>query len=242
MARSRSPGYPNTSLKDCIDNAKKIYKGDYTNPMPREVAARHMGYAGTTGTSDRAISALMHFGLLEKVSKGEVKITQLAMDILFPESAAGRYGAVKSAANRPALFSRISKKFPEVQPSEQSLTNFLSREGFVAAAIDPAMKSYLETQQFLQQERVSESYSNADHPRAESAHQERKDEILQVPASSPAPQATTAQLYTPIETELNTINAEIRGDQVYVSALMDKDGLQRLKRKIAALEDFLADD
>ncbi|WP_439521767.1 hypothetical protein [Marivita sp.] len=242
MARQRSPGYPNTSLKECIDNIRKIHDQDYTNPVSREVAARHMGYAGTTGTSDRAISALMHFGLLEKVSKGEVRVSQLAIDILFPESTESRSEAIREAANRPVLFGRISAKFPEGQPSDHSLRNYLSREGFVSAAIDPAMKSYLETQQFVQQESASESYGPSVPMQAESLRISEKDKDTQLLSTSQSEPVAPHPSALPVEAGLNKINAEIRGGQVYISALMDLEGLQRLKKKISALEDFLSEE
>ncbi len=238
MARVRSPGYPNVGLGEAVDNARKIYDGDYTNPVTRETAARHMGYAGTTGTSDRAISALMHYGLLSRVSKGEIQVSDLAMEILFPENPEARARAVNEAGNKPSLFGRISEKFPDGRPSDHSLRNFLAREGFASAAVDPAIKSYLDTQQFIRQERVSESYGGSEFQGVESGNDGRKTEPDQMHSDI----STTPKAPAPVvQAELNKINAEIRGETVFVSALLDKDGLDRLKKKIAALEDFLSD-
>lgn len=57
------------------------------------------------------------------------------------------------------------------------------------------------------------------------------------------PRAAVASGTTPTtEDALNQINAEIRGDTVFISALLDKEGLKKLAKKIAALSDFLDDD
>src|SRR6056297_283146 len=157
MARIRSPGYPNVPLRDAVEFARKIHDKDYTHPVSREVAATHMGFSGVTGSSDRAMSALMHYGLARKAGKGELQLTDTAVDILHPDSDSGRRYALREAGFSPALFQEMRKKFPNQLPSEETINTHLIRQGFAQRAVGPAGRAYMETCRFLQQEGAYES-------------------------------------------------------------------------------------
>lgn len=117
------------------------------------------------------------------------------------------------------------------------------REGFASNAVDPAMKSYLETQQFIQRERVTESYGEPIKERLEYDESPEKMETNRMIEGKTFAQSAPQSIASPIvEAELNKINAEIIGDRVRVSGYLDAKGLGLLKRKIAALEAFLAID
>ena len=70
MTRTNSPPHPSMSLPKAIDAVGKIFAADRRNPIDRDVAARHIGYTGKNGASDKALAGLTHFGLVEKVGKG----------------------------------------------------------------------------------------------------------------------------------------------------------------------------
>jgi hypothetical protein len=236
MARVRSPGYPNDGLQEAIDNARKIFQDDHRNPITRETAARHLGYAGVTGTSDRAMSAMMHFGLLARHSKGEIKVSDLAMEILFPPDDDSYLNAIRRAADSPDLFARIKEKFPEAQPSEMSLRNYLTREGFNSSAVAPAIKSYLDTQQFVRIEAASKSVGGRQLAVVESADVESKAERKQMLDAAPELPTRPSK-----DLDLNKVSVEINGDVVKISALLDRAGLDILEKKITALKSFLDD-
>jgi hypothetical protein len=236
MARVRSPGYPSDSLPEVIENARKIFSGDHRNPITRETAARHLGYAGVTGTSDRAMSAMMHFGLLARHSKGEIKVSDLAMEILFPPDDGAYLKAIRRAADSPDLFARIKEKFPEAQPSEMSLRNYLTREGFNSSAVGPAIKSYLDTQQFVRIEAASKSVGGRQLAVVESAEVEPKAEAKQM--LDTASEVETHDTEAP---DLNKVSVAIKGDLVRISALLDRAGLDLLEKKIKSLKSFLDD-
>ncbi len=99
----------------------------------------------------------MHYGLLEKVAKGEVRVSQLAVDILAPESEHQRKQALLEAALSPELFKALKERFPESRFSENALRSHLVRLGFVERAVDPVIRAYTETCRYLEQENVSES-------------------------------------------------------------------------------------
>jgi hypothetical protein len=116
-----------------------------------------MGFSGITGTSDRAISALFHYGLAEKVVKGEIRITDLALSIMHPESDRERREALHEAGFSPQLFEELRRRYPGRPPASGTLESYLKREGFATAALKSATKAFLETCRFLQQEGAYES-------------------------------------------------------------------------------------
>jgi hypothetical protein len=54
MAKARSPSYPAIGLKEAIEKAGAVYRHDYQNQVPREVAANHMGYQSLNGKTSGA--------------------------------------------------------------------------------------------------------------------------------------------------------------------------------------------
>lgn len=168
MARVRSPAYPGHSLSDTIEYARKIHAEDRQHPVDRGVAAQHMGFSGLTGTSDRALSSLLHYGLAEKAGKGEIRVTDLALKILHPDNEAERREALNEAGFSPQLFQELRKRYPGNPPAPSNLESYLSREGFASAAIGPATRAYLETCRFLEQERAYESDGAGAEPAPES--------------------------------------------------------------------------
>lgn len=157
MARVQSPGYPNFALPKGVDLARKIFSADRRNPIDREVAAKHLGYTGLSGASDKVLGSLGHFNLLEKAGKGQVKVTQTAVDILHPNSPADKKRALQEAAFSPSIFAEIRDHFSDGLPSEAALKSWLMRENFLDRAILPVTKAYLGTCQYLEQEQAIES-------------------------------------------------------------------------------------
>ncbi|MBZ9724264.1 hypothetical protein LB554_09920 [Mesorhizobium sp. CO1-1-11] len=161
MSRLRSPGYPNFSLPAALKQAEKVFSTNRRNPMDRNSAAIAMGYSGSSGAADKAIATLTHYGLLDKVGKGEVRISQLALDILHPSPDSNRGNALLIAAFKPQLFTVLKNRFPDGHVSDTTLRSFLIREEFQNRAIDPVIKAYTETSAFLRQENAYESYDSA---------------------------------------------------------------------------------
>ncbi|MBB3976462.1 hypothetical protein GGQ64_001651 [Rhizobium azooxidifex] len=157
MSRVHSPGYPNTSLPKAIGQARSIHAADRRNVIDRDVAAKHIGYSGQSGASDKALASLAHYGLLEKAGKGQTRVTQLAVDIIHPVSETARKQALLEAAYTPTVFAEIRDRFHDGPPSEGALKSWLSRENFLDRAIGPVVSAYMDTQRFLEQEEAFES-------------------------------------------------------------------------------------
>jgi hypothetical protein len=156
MARVHSPGYPQFGLPKALVSVKRIFDADRRSAIDRGAAAKHIGYSGPSGAADKALATLAHFGLVEKAGKGELKVSQLAVDIIAPDTTESRKAALVDAAFTPQIFADLRERFG-THFSETALESYLLRANFQNIAIRPVIKSYSETCSFLEQEKAFES-------------------------------------------------------------------------------------
>ena len=145
MARIRSPNYPAIGLREAIRRAQMVYAEDGQNPAPRDVLVKHMGFSSVNGASLVVLSAVTKYGLLEAAGDKELRVSDLAMAIFYPDAEGERAEAIVSAADRPQLFQEIKERWPSRLPSDDSLKAYLARRGFSQKALDNAIKPYRET-------------------------------------------------------------------------------------------------
>ena len=76
--------------------------------------------------------------ITEKTGKGEIRVSRLALDIVCPDptDADAESRAIRTAGTNPQVFKDIRARFPG-HVSEDSLRNYLIREGFNNIAIPP---------------------------------------------------------------------------------------------------------
>lgn len=193
MAATRSPKYPNFSLRTAVKQAEKIFKADRRNVIDRLVAAKHMGYSGLSGPADKSIATLLQYGLLERVGKGEVRISQLAVDILHPDGPRQRAEALVKAAFAPELFKAIKARFPE-GVSPESLQSFLVRENFLDRAIGPVTRAFGDNTTFLEQSGANDSGGSPASEAEELSSDDFEDEDMDAP---PSPTIAQQMSHTP---------------------------------------------
>lgn len=136
MARIRSPNYPQVELHEAIRLARKIFDEEGQNAAPRDVIAELLGYSSINGASDKKVSAITAYGLLEKAQDRELRISDLAMRILHPEDDKEESEALAEAALSPNLFQEINERWPDNPPSDANLRSYLVRRGFNQNAVD----------------------------------------------------------------------------------------------------------
>jgi len=124
---------------------------------------------------------------LAKTGKNEVRVTQRAVEILFPDNESSRAAALREAANEPELFQRVMDRFTDGIPSEAALEAFLIRQGFTYTAIPPATRAFRETFLFLENEIGSESYQQERAPVIQSQPNQQVDKHAPMTASHHAP-------------------------------------------------------
>ncbi len=237
MSKARSPSYPSVSLKEAVERATMIWKKDYQNPIPRRVAAEHMGYQSLNGKSLGVLSALLKFGLLE--GRGdETRISDLALQIIaHPSGSPERTAALKEASALPELFAEIDGRFNEGKASDQAIRSYLLTQRFIPAGAEAAIRAYRETKQFVSAE--SGAYAGERPPEESPTMQEHK------PASAP-PRQGIAQMFAPPREEV--LNPEpgtklvIGDDFVTVRAMLtSQQDVRKLVAKLIAIETLLPD-
>lgn len=241
MSRQRSPSYPAISIGQAIEFAGKIHKSCRANVIDRETAAREMGYSGLTGRSMKVLADLIQFNLLEKEGKGNVKVTQLAVDILHGIDPADRHQAKMEAALAPQLFKDIHERFPDGIPSENAIRSYLIQQDFQDAAINPAITAFMETYRAVEDMRESESHGALvvyDENSGEQDKEERRskgDSPPPPPPPPPSPAGTGTGGYRAMEGERIVFSEEIGIDN-YLKLVANGDMNVDL---LDALSDFI---
>lgn len=173
----RSPGYPSLSLQKAIDEVRKIDSNYRSSPVDREDAAKLIGFKSLSGPAAKALAALASFGLVERAGKGEMRVTDLARQIIHPQDDDEKRRAIASAAMEPQLFRALNERFPDVVPPEDGVRTYLNREGFNPVAVVPAAKAFLETKRYLEDWGAYETQDSTDDVDADN---ERDKELSKV--------------------------------------------------------------
>ena len=237
MAKTRSPAYPVIGLKDAIEKVQAIYNKDYQNPIPRGVAAEHMGYNGLNGKSLGVLSALIKYGLLE--GRGDnTRVTDLAVQIIaHPPGISERAEALRRAANQPELFQEIEARFPNSKASDQAIKSYLLTQKFIPAAAETALRAYRETNQLIATE--AQGYNSGPEQGAEYMSYPLPDGPT--PRGSPHPPLNPAHLWQSFAEAAPVASApfnkvSLDDDTLTVSAkIVDQAGLKKLIAKLNAL-------
>ena len=155
----RSPSYPSMPLNEAITAIRKIEAPYRYSPIVREDAVKLLGYSSLSGPASKALAALAAYGLVERAGKGEMRVTELAREILYPDTDKSKLEAVLTAARGPQLFVDIAERFDGICPPEDGLKTYLNRLGFNQNSINTAVKSYLGTYSYVEQMQETESHS-----------------------------------------------------------------------------------
>lgn len=183
--RTRSPSYPSTSISQAIDLVRRIHQAERTNPIDREVAAKAMGYTGISGRSATVLSDLNQYGLVERAGKSELRVTPLAVELLYPDDQRTWQEALKQAVRKPELFQRIMDRFTDGLPSANALQSFLIKQDFTHSAIPAAVRAFQETYSYLEDATESESNSLRAVSVSESQINQRVEEDTMMQHSRP---------------------------------------------------------
>jgi hypothetical protein len=247
MAKARSPQYPAIGLKEAVEKATAVYNNDYQNPIPRAVAAAHMGYQSLNGKSLGVLSAVLKYGLLE--GRGdETRVSDLAVAIIaHPPGSSERAAALREAASKPELFSELDARFQGGKASDQALRSYLLTQKFIPTAADAVIRSYRETKQLVDVE--SSGYNVGDMfdalaPAADLSEVARNSAVnLPVPVHTPPPQMPAASGRQSVviswvgEKGVSESSIAIKDDRLELAALLyDQAGVQKVIDRLAAMK------
>jgi hypothetical protein len=111
MVSLRSKAYPAIDLESAVQRTELIQRNLGSNTwFNRQAIATGMGYKSLSGVANRAIAALVHFGLLER-RKDTYKISDLASHIVLPISDEDRIEAILTALREPELYSELLNNY-----------------------------------------------------------------------------------------------------------------------------------
>jgi hypothetical protein len=145
-------------LREAIDRVQLLFDKAHTKLISREQAAEAMGYDGLHGASLGAVSAVLKYGLLEKVDK-QVKVSERAMSIIAPHNDEERQSVIHDAAFSPPLFGEIHERFLGEIPNDEKLRSFLLRKSFSSSALDRVIRSYRETMELITSDKEDHAIS-----------------------------------------------------------------------------------
>lgn len=253
--RFRSPPYPSIPLAKAIERVGAFYVKALHHPVPISVAASAWDYTLKSSGLFATVAALKQFGLMTDDGSGEkrrFKLTDSAIRIVRdpdPKSTK-RIAAIRAAALAPKIHSELWEQYGTAGASgamDVAVKSYLTldrADGGAApysdTAADELIAEYRQTVTFAglmeapsvsSEEAVFEESSNLqDDEMKRSMDTQKAARDFQAPP--PPPPAS--------EEELNDIRAEFFSGKVRIRALMDKDGLEQLEKKIAAFKTLLS--
>lgn len=165
--QKRSPEYPFISLPDAVERTTLIYKNEGINAASREVIARHWGYSASSSAVNSIIATLKKYGLVDEhtASRNNLKLTDLALDIVMEPDSEKSKSALKVAARMPRIFNDLLNHF-DCAPSNSNLESYLIREkNFTIKAVKGVIKNFKDTISFANLEfgvKINEELKNED--------------------------------------------------------------------------------
>jgi hypothetical protein len=150
--KTRSPRYPQLSLREAIAKVKMVYEKEHTHKADRAVIATDMGYAGLNGASAAVIASLRQYGLLER-SGDAMRVSEDATTILeLPPGDSERSTALERVAFAPQLFAELNGAFGSKLPSDENLRLYLVKSGFNRNAANNLIRTYRDTLSLVKDE------------------------------------------------------------------------------------------
>ncbi len=250
--RFRSPPYPSIPLAKAIDRIAALYSKALHHSVPIAVAASAWDYAGKSSGLFATVAALKQFGLMTDEGSGDkrrFKLTDSAIRIVRdpdPKSEK-RIAAIRAAALAPKIHSELWEQYGVAGASgamDMAVKSYLTldrADGGAApysdAAADELVAEYRQTLTFAGL--LESSDVSFKEPGSEDTGnlKDEKSKMEQAPIVQHA--APTAPSFPP-SGDLNDIRVEFFGGKVRINALMDKQGLEDLEKKIAAFKMILS--
>ncbi len=150
QSTERSPNYPTMKVADALEVAGKLWNEARRTPVSHDAAATAMGYKSLSGPARSAISTLRQYGLVEKVEKGHIRLTPLAVNALHgsPEE---RQDALSKIAVNPALFRELAQTHRDAGETVVR-SHLITKKGFIDDGASRAAKVFRDAIQLAKPE------------------------------------------------------------------------------------------
>ncbi len=146
MATMRSPNYPQVGLSEAIQLAQQIWDREKRSYAPVSVVVQAWGYGGLNGVARTKLGALNRYGLLERNDSGDVRLSDIAVNILHnPADSTERLDALRRAALLPELFKELQQTYPHA--SDETVRSYLiTKRGFSDTGAENCVEAFRDTQ------------------------------------------------------------------------------------------------
>ena len=236
MAKHRSPNYPAHGLKEAVEMVRQVYAKEKRSPSPGEIVARALGYSSLSGNARVKIASLKQYGLLEGHEQKGMRVSDLAMLLLYPENSLQESDALKTAALTPSLFNTLLKEKGDA--SDEAMVNFLvSRMSFTEGGAKQAVVAFRDTMRvsgldtFGYNEEETPARTEAQSMQTETRTTSSMPQPT-APAASSGVNAWTWTLSFP-----RSVKAELR-----IVGQPTKADIERLKKQIEGLEEAFEEE
>lgn len=156
-SRQHSSRNPSLSLRKAVGYARKLKNEEGANFAPVAVAKRHWGYTALSGPGNRALAAMIQYGLVDVQGKGTdrtIRTSKLALIILDSPEAEQQKSALQEAALRPTMYRNLRETHMEEMPSRATLRWELTGKGDTSEAqltdkaVDRFLDLFLDTMEY----------------------------------------------------------------------------------------------
>ena len=233
MAKQRSPNYPAIGLREALETAQAIYDKEKKTQVSGEVMAKAMGYTSLSGPARVKISALKKYGLLEGDERKGIRISDLAMRMLFAPNGVEQLGPLREAALRPELFKLLYTNFRDGS-DEAMRAHLITKLDFSPLGAKQVIAAFRDTYSFAGLDRMV--YTDFEMPdKGEVGSMQTATRIASAEPSAPSsavavavsPRSWTWPLSVP-----RGVNA-----QLMLTGNFTKSDITRLKKQIEFLEE-----
>lgn len=249
--RYRSPPYPALPLSKAIDRAKQLYGKVLHHAVGAKAVADAWAYGTKSSGLYGTIAALLHFGLLKDEGTGEKRrfqLTESAIRIIRdpnPESEK-RIAAIKQAAVTPKIFRELWESYGSAQSLsdvvfKSHLTVDRAEHGLAAysdAAADDVIRVYRETIAFAKLSDSDIISGGSGEKAAQEGSAMLPENEDQVPESSNIREENIG-VGIAQRRDVSDINVVQKGSRLQISATVDLDGIERLKKMLDAYGEAL---
>jgi hypothetical protein len=234
MSKHRSPNYPAHGLSEAVEFARQIYAKEKRTLAPGEIVAKALGYSSLSGNARVKIATLKKFGLLDGDEAKGMRLTDLAMLVLYPSSPLEEGDAKKTAALTPVLFQMLHED-KQGSSDDAIINHLISRMDFSPLGAKQALDAFRDTMSFAGLSGAAyNAFRTPDGVEAQPVQTETRSASAVEHAVPPVtvPQPSVLNSWTWTLSMPRNVNAELK-----IAGEPTKSDIARLKKQIEFLEE-----
>lgn len=158
---ARSPNYPAHGLSEAVAFAKQVYDKERKTQVAGGDVAKALGYSSLSGNARSKMASMKKYDLLDGDESKGMRVSDLAVHILYPASEQAALESKRIAALSPELFKYLYEEKRE--GSDESIKNYLvSKLDFTPSGAAQAVAAFRDTISFA--ELGGEGYNASNTP------------------------------------------------------------------------------